>query len=60
MRWDLVERYAAGRNLKLVQAVVGERNVSYKSMERGLPESLREIFQKSAHRFSHVVGLEQP
>lgn len=60
MRWDLVERYAAGRNLKLVQAVAGERNVSYKSMERGLPESLREIFQKGAHRFSHVVGLEQP
>lgn len=60
MRWDLVERYAEGRNLRLVQAVVTERNVSYKSMQRGLPESLRQIFQKRAHRSSHVVGLEQP
>lgn len=60
MRGDLVERYAEDRNLRLVQGVVTERNVSYKSMQGGLPESLRELFQKRAHRFSHVVGLEQP
>lgn len=59
MRGDLVERYVSSRNLKLVQAVVGERNVSYKSMERGLSKSLSEVFRNRGHQFSDVVGLEE-
>lgn len=58
MRRDLVERYAAGRGLRLVQAVVSERDVSYKAMERGIPDSLREIFQSRVQVSGQVVGLE--
>ncbi len=58
MRRDLVERYASSRNLRLVQAVVGERNVSYKSMERGVPDSLRALFQAGVHQNGLVLGLE--
>lgn len=57
MRRDLVERYAAGRGLRLVQAVVSERNVSYKAMERGISDSLREIFQSRVQVSGQVVGL---
>lgn len=60
MRRDLVERYAQSRQLQLVQAVAGERSVSYRVIEGGLPESLRELFQSGVHRFSTVVGLEEP
>lgn len=58
MRRDLVEQYAAGRNLRLIQAVFGERNVSYKSVERGIPESLRRLLQTGVNQTGWVSGLE--
>jgi hypothetical protein len=58
MRRDLIEGYAASRHLRLVQAVVGERNVSYQSIERGLSDSLREAFQQQVHVSGRVVGLD--
>lgn len=57
MRRDLIEQYAAARRFTLVQAVVGERNVSYKAMERRIPDSLHELFQSGVHVSSQVVGL---
>ncbi len=59
MRRDLVERYASRRNMRLVQAVVGERDLSYKSTRRGLSDSLRESFQRQINVSSRVVGLVQ-
>jgi hypothetical protein len=58
MRRDLVESYAKDRRLRLVQAVVGERSVNYRTVERGLPDSVRELFQTGGHRFGSVVGLD--
>lgn len=58
MRRDLVESYARDRRLRLVQAVVGERSVSYRTFERGLPDSVRELFQAGGHRFGSVIGLD--
>lgn len=58
MRMDLVQRYASSRGLTFVQAVVSERNVSYKAMERGLSDSLRELFQSRVNLSAHVVGLD--
>ena len=58
VRRDLVEKYSQGRNLQLVQAVVGERTVSYRVVERGLRDSLTELFQSRVHRFSAVFGLD--
>jgi len=60
MRRDLVEHYAQSRGLQLVQAVAGERSVSYRVIERGLRDSLSELFQSRVHRFSAVAGLEEP
>jgi hypothetical protein len=58
MRRDLLQSYARDRGLRLVQAVVGERSVSYRMGERGLPDSARQLFQAGAHRFGAVVGLD--
>lgn len=58
MRRDLVERYVEARRLRLVQAVVTERNVSYKAMEGGLPDSLRAVFQSRVQISGQVFGLE--
>ncbi|WP_343708398.1 hypothetical protein [Mycobacterium sp.] len=58
MRADLVEAYCERCNLHLVQAVVGERTLSYRVTERGLRESVRKHFQSGVHRFSGVAGLD--
>ena len=58
MRRDLIERYTTERRLRLVQAVTGERSISYRSVERGLPESVQQLFQAGVHRFGAVVGLD--
>lgn len=58
MRRDLVERYASGRNLRVVHAVFVERNVSYKVIRLGLSESLRSLFQAGVHQSSRIIGLE--
>lgn len=59
MRRDLVEAYAQTRDLQFVQAVAGERTVSYRVIERGLRDSLSELFQSHVHRFSAVSGLDE-
>jgi hypothetical protein len=58
MRRDLVERYVEGRKLRLIQAVVTERNVSYRAMQRGLSDSLRAVFQSRVQISGQVFGLE--
>lgn len=58
MRADLVEAYSKRCDLHLVQAVVGERTLSYRVTERRLPDSLRRLFQRGVHRFSGVSGLD--
>jgi hypothetical protein len=58
MRADLVEAYANRRNLRLVQAVVGERTLHYRVLQRRLPETLSRLFQSGEHRFSFVRGLD--
>jgi hypothetical protein len=57
IRRDLVNSYAEDRRLTLLQAVVGERTVSYREVERGLPDELREAFHEGRHRFGFVEGL---
>lgn len=59
MRADLVRAYSERRNLRIVQAVVGERTLNYRLMERGLRESVRELFQSGVNRFSGVTGLDR-
>jgi hypothetical protein len=58
MRSDLVEKYAAIRGLRLVQAVAGERSISYRTIERGVRESVSEILRADLNRFGVVVGLD--
>lgn len=58
MRADLVAAYCEKRKLRLVQAMVGERNLNYRVTERGLRGSLRRLFQRGDHRFSGVTGLD--
>jgi hypothetical protein len=58
MRADLVEAYAEQHSLHLVQAVVGERTLSYRVTERGVRDSVRKLFQSGVHRFSGVAGLD--
>ncbi len=58
MRGDLVERYSVEHCLRFVQSVTGERNLSYRTTERGIPESVRERFQSGVHRFGSVTGLD--
>ena len=60
MRRDLVERYVGSRRLRLVQAVIAERNVSYKAMEGGLSNALSAAFQSRVQMSEQVFGLEQP
>ena len=58
MRRDLVEKYATSHGLRLVQAIAGERSISYRTIERGVRDSVSELFQAHVHRFGSVVGLE--
>jgi hypothetical protein len=58
MRRDVIEQYTTECRLRLVQAVTGERSVSYRSIERGLPDSVQQLFQAGAHRSGTVVGLD--
>ncbi|WP_280830999.1 NACHT domain-containing protein [Mycolicibacterium frederiksbergense] len=58
IRGDLVRAYSERRSLHLVQAVVGERTLSYRVTERRLSDPLRRIFQSGVHRFSTVSGLD--
>lgn len=58
MRRDLIESYIKDHRLRLVQAVTGERSVSYRTAEHGLPDSVKELFQAGRHRFGNVVGLD--
>lgn len=55
MRRDLVEKYATSRGLRLVQAVAGERTISYRMIERGVRDSVSELFQGHVHRFGSVI-----
>jgi hypothetical protein len=59
MRRDLVQRYEAQRNLRLVQAIVAERNLSYRATDRGISDSLRKVFQSRAQVTERVFGLEE-
>lgn len=58
MRADLVDAYAARRNLYLVQAMGGERLLNHRIMDRDLRASFRDIFATDAYRFSGIAGLE--
>jgi hypothetical protein len=57
MRRDLIESYTKENKLHFVQAVAGERSVSYRNIQRGLPDSARTLFQAGHHRFGSVIGL---
>jgi hypothetical protein len=59
MRADLVEAYSEHYNLRLVQAMAGERSLNYRVIERGLRGSIRKLFQGSVYRFSGVSGLDR-
>ncbi len=59
IRRDLVEEYTSRCRLRLVQALVCERNLSYRITERHLPDSVRRLFQAHVHRFATVAGLER-
>jgi hypothetical protein len=55
MRRDLVLRYMQARGLQLVQAVVGERDLSHQHFEPDLSDSLQSLYQAGVNRSSHVV-----
>ena len=57
MRRDLVERYESARNLTLLHAVGGERNMNYRLLDRQMSDKTRALFQRDVNGFSCVLGL---